>query len=97
MDEMWDRIHHDSGWSRVLSISEWPRIEAPAHFLHSLIFAPGVRKTLCVTLRAKGTGEALRRIQREKSEMVADYRQKRKIGQVERLSEQQEYSDVLDS
>jgi len=96
MDEMWDRIHHDSGWSRVLWISEWPRIEVPAHFLHSVIFAPGVRKTLCLSLRPKGTSEALRQIQREKSEMVADYRQKRKIGQVEQLSDQQEYNDVLD-
>lgn len=96
MDEMWDRVHHDSGWSRVLWISEWPRIEVPAHFLHSMIFAPGVRKTLCLSLRPKGTGEALRQIQREKSEMVADYRQKRKIGQVEQLSDAQEYNDVLD-
>lgn len=96
MDEMWDRIHHDSGWSRVLWISEWPRIEVPSHFLHSVIFAPGVRKTLCLSMRAKGTSEALRQIQREKSEMVADYRQKRKIGQVEQLSDAQEYNDVLD-
>jgi len=96
MDEMWDRIHHDSGWSRVLWLSEWPRIEVPAHFLHSVIFAPGVRKTLCLSLRPKDSGEALRQIQRQKSDMIADYRQKRKIGQVERLSDAQEYQDVLD-
>ena len=95
MDEMWDRIHHDSGWSRVLLMSEWPRIEVPAHFLHSLIFAPGVRKTLCVSLRPKGTNEALRQIRREKTEMVADYRQKQKIGQIQDLSDEQEYNDVL--
>ncbi len=96
VDEMWDRLHHDSGWSRVLWISEWPRIEVPAHFLHSVIFTPGVRKTLCLALRPKGTGEALRQIHREKSAMEADWRQKRKIGQVERLSDAQEYNDVVD-
>lgn len=95
MDEMWDRIHHDSGWSRVLWISEWPRIEVPAHFLHSLIFAPGVRKTLCLSMRPKGTNEALRQIRREKTEMVADHRQKQKIGQIQDLSDEQEYNDVL--
>ena len=95
MDEMWDRLHHDSGWSRVLWISEWPRIEVPAHFLHSLIFAPGVRKTLCLSLRPKATSEALRQIRREKTEMVADHRQKQKIGQIQDLSDEQEYNDVL--
>ncbi len=95
MDEMWDRIHHDSGWSRVLLIAEWPRIEVPAHFLHSLIFAPGVRKTLCLSMRPKGTNEALRQIRREKTEMVADYRQKQKVGQIQDLSDEQEYHDVL--
>jgi hypothetical protein len=95
VDEMWDRIHHDSGWSRVLWISEWPRIEVPAHFLHSLIFAPGVRKTLSISVRPKSTGDALRQIRREKTEMVADYRQKQKIGQIADLSDEQEYNDVL--
>ena len=95
MDEMWDKIHHDSGWSRVLWIAEWPRIEVPAHFLHSLIFAPGVRKTLCLSLRPKSTTEALRQIRREKTDMIADFRQKQKIGQIQDLSDEQEYNDVL--
>jgi hypothetical protein len=96
MDEMWDRIHHDSGWSRVLWISEWPRIEVPAHFLHSVVFAPGVRKTLCLAMRPKGTKEALRSIDKEKTDMESDYRQKRKIGQIHRESDNQEWNDVIE-
>lgn len=96
MDELWDRIHHDSGWSRVLWISEWPRIEVPAYFLHSVIFAPGVRKTLCLSMRPKGTKEALRAIDKEKTDMESDYRQKRKIGQIQRESDSQEWNDVIE-
>jgi Putative type VII ESX secretion system translocon, EccE len=95
VDELWDRLHHDSGWSRVLWISEWPRIESPAHMLHSVVFAPGVRKTLCMTLRPKRTDEALKQILRQKGSMEADDLQKRKLGQVERLSDAQEYHDVV--
>ncbi|MGH3265228.1 MAG: SCO6880 family protein [Trebonia sp.] len=96
IDELWDRIHHDSGWSRVLWISEWPRIEVPAHFLHSVIFAPGVRKTLCLSMRPKGTKEALRAIDKEKTDMESDYRQKRKLGQIHRESDSQEWDDVIE-
>jgi hypothetical protein len=76
-------------------ISEWPRIEVPADFLHRLIFAPGVRKTLCLSMRPKGTNEALKQIRREKTDMVADSRQKEKFGTIQNLSDAQEYHDVL--
>jgi hypothetical protein len=94
IDEHWDCLRHDSGWSAVLWISDWPRIEVPAHFLHSLIFAPGVRKTFCLVARPLGTAEALRQIRREKTEMISDAAQKAKIGQVADLSDTQELADV---
>ena len=46
MSEHWDCLRHDSAWSTVLWISEWPRIDVPADFLHPLVFAPGVRRSL---------------------------------------------------
>ena len=95
VSEQWDRMHHDSGWSTVLWISEWPRIEVPAQFLHALIFTPGVRKTLSLVARPKSTADALRQIRREKTEMIADSHQKAKVGQIQDLSDQQEYDDVV--
>ena len=94
IDEHWDCLRHDTGWSAVLWISDWPRIEVPAHFLHSLIFAPGVRKTLCLIARPLGAAEALRQIRREKTEMISDAAQKAKIGQIADLSDAQEFADV---
>jgi len=58
------------------------------------VFAPGIRKTLCLSLRPKDTVTALREIQRQKSNAVSDADQKRKIGQIERLSDRQEYEDI---
>ena len=95
ISEQWDRMRHDSGWSTVLWISEWARIEVPAHFLHALIFTPGVRKTFSLVARPKSTADALRQIRREKTEMIADAHQKAKVGQIADLSDQQEYDDVV--
>ncbi len=93
--ESWDRLRHDSAWSQVLWISEWPRISVPPDFLHPLVFAPGVRRSLCLLARPVATDAALRQIRREKTEAVADSAQKAKIGQLADLSDAQEYDDLL--
>ena len=46
IDEHWDHLRHDSAYSTVLWISEWPRIEVAPHFLHSLVFAGGAQVDL---------------------------------------------------
>lgn len=96
ISEHWDHFRHDSGWSAVLWISNWPRIDVPAHFLHSLIFTPGARKTLSIFARPMQADEALRQLQRQKTDIVSDMAQKAKIGQIEELSDRQEWADVLD-
>ena len=93
--ESWDRLRHDSAWSQVLWVSEWPRITVPADFLHPLIFAPGVRRRLSLFARPLATDVALRQIRREKTGAVADSAQKARIGQVADLSDAQEYEDLL--
>lgn len=95
VSETWDRLRHDSAWSTVLWISEWPRISVPADFLHPLLFAPGVRRTLSLLARPLPTDQALRQIRREKTEAVADSSQKARIGQLADLSDAQEYEDLL--
>lgn len=95
VNESWGHLRHDSGYSAVLWISEWPRIEVQAHFLHALIFTPGVRKTFSLVAKPLGTREALRQIRHDKTELLADAHQKAKIGQIADLSDGAEYDDVL--
>jgi hypothetical protein len=95
VSERWDRLRHDTGWSCVLWLCEWPRIEVRADFLHALVFAPGVRKVVSLLARPVGTAEALRRIRVEKTSALADAAQKARVGQVADLADHQEYEDVL--
>lgn len=94
IDERWDCLRHDSGWSTVLWVSQWPRIEVPAHFLHGLIFAPGVRKSICLLARPLTTADALRQIRKEKTEMMTDAATRSRIGQIADLSDSQQFADV---
>jgi len=95
VSEHWDHLQHDSGYSCVLWISEWPRQDVAPNFLHPVIFAQGVRRSLSVVAHALGTGEALRQIRKEKTEAVTDSAQKARIGRLHDLSDTQEYEDVL--
>jgi hypothetical protein len=94
VDERWDCLRHDSGWSTVLWVAEWPRVEVPAHFLHGLVFVPGVRRSICLIARPLGAGEAIRQIRREKTEMLTDAATKARIGQIADLKEAQQMADV---
>jgi hypothetical protein len=79
--ESWDCLRHDSGWSTVLWISEWPRVEVPAHFLHPLIFAE-VRRTLSIVALPLDTAAALRQIRREQVRQITEQTQRDRIGQI---------------
>lgn len=94
VSERWASMRHDSGYSTVLWVSEFPRLEVPATFLHALVFSPGVRKTLSVSIRPLETGSALRQIRREKADWLADQSTKAKTGRIQDLSEVQEYQDI---
>lgn len=96
LSEHWESLRHDSAWSSVLWISEWPRIDVPPDFLHPLIFTPGVRRTLSVIARPRPSDEALRQIRKEKTEAVADQAQKARVGQLADLADAQEFQDLLD-
>ena len=94
--EQWDRLQHDSGYSCVLWISEWPRVDVAPSFLHTLVFEPGVRKSFSLVATPLSTVRAMRDIRRQKVEYVADAAQKANLGQLADLSDLQEYHDVLD-
>jgi hypothetical protein len=95
VSEHWDCLRHDSGWSSVLWLSEWPRIDVSADFLHPVVFSAGVRRSLSLIVRPLSTDVALRQIRKEKTDAVADMAHKQKIGQVADLSDAQEYEDLL--
>jgi hypothetical protein len=63
--------------------------------LHSVVFAPEVRRSLSLVAHPLGALEALRRIRKEKTEAITDSAQRAKIGQIQDLSEHQQYEDVL--
>jgi hypothetical protein len=68
----------------------------PPDFLHPLVFAPGVRRTLSITARPLPADAALRQIRKEKTGALADQAQKARIGQIAELSDAREYQDLLD-
>lgn len=96
VDEHWDHLRHDTGYSCVLWISEWPRVDAPPSFLHAMVFRPGVRKTLSITATPVPTAAAMREIRRSKVEYATDASQKARIGALADLSDAAEWSDVID-
>jgi hypothetical protein len=95
VDEHWDHLRHDSAFSSVLWISEWPRTDVAPHFLHSLIFLQDVRKTISIVAKPLGTGDALRAIRKEKVEYLTEASQGARIGKITDLAAEQEYADVL--
>src|SRR5207245_9178549 len=82
IDEHWDHLRHDSAFSSVLWISEWPRIDVAPHFLHSLVFLQDVRKTITITAKPLGTGEALRSIRKAKDNYLTEASQNARISKI---------------
>lgn len=95
VQERWDHLRHDSAYSAVLWISEWPRIDVAPHFLHSLVFLQNVRKSISILAKPLSTGEALRSIRKEKVEYLTDAQQNARIGKIADFASEQEYADVL--
>jgi hypothetical protein len=95
VSEHWSYLRHDSGFSTVLWISEWPRQDVAPNFLHSVVFAPGVRRSLSLVAHPLGAQEALRRIRKEQTEAITDSALRAKVGQIQDLSDHQQYEDVL--
>jgi hypothetical protein len=96
VQEHWGYLQHDTAVSAVLWISEWPRIDVAPHFLHPLVFAAGVRKTLSIVAKPLSTAEALRDIRKQKVEYLTDAEQKASAGRIADLSDAQEFQDVQD-
>ncbi len=95
VDETWDRIRTDSGWHATYWISEWPRVEAHASFLHPLLYVPGVRRSLSIVCEPVPIRRALHDVQRDKVEHLVDAAQRERLGQIESEAQRREHDDVL--
>lgn len=94
--EHWDHFVADgSAHTAVLWISEWPRSEVLASFLHPLILKAGVHKTFCLVAQPILGHDAIRSIRRQKVDYVTDAQQKARIGQLQDFADTQEYEDLL--
>jgi hypothetical protein len=99
VNEGWDHLRHDSGYSTTLWVEQWPRTEQRCDFLHSLVFAHGrdgvaIRKSLSLIITPLPTDKAQTQIQREMTEAVTDAEQKARIGQVSKASDRQAQRDI---
>jgi hypothetical protein len=95
IQEQWAWFESDRSASAVLWISEWPRSGAYPNFLHPLVLAPGVRKSLSLIAHPVPAAQARKDIRRQKVEYLTDADQKARIGQVADLSDAAEYQDIL--
>ena len=94
--ERWDHlVCDDDTYSSVLWICEWPRTDVTAEFLHPLVLRPGVHKTLSLIARPLPTRDAMRRIARQKAELIADNEQRANLGMIQGLAADREYEDLL--
>ncbi len=92
--EKWGSLRHDDGYSTVLAISEFPTSPVDPQFLHSLVFAPGVRHTLTLHARVKDLDTALKAVRRDKVAVFTEAQQKAKVGQLSARSDQDEFSAI---
>lgn len=95
VDEHWDHLRHDTAFSAVFWVKEWPQTAAPPFFLHALIFQPAIRKTLSISYEPIPVDEAMRDIRRSKVEYATDAAQKAKMGVLADLSDSVEAADVV--
>lgn len=95
VNESWDRLRSDSAHHTVLWISEWPRAHTFPGFLSPLVLTSGVLRSLSLHYLPVRADQAARDLRKQKTEMIADAAQRRKIGQVEDTQASAEYHDVL--
>lgn len=92
--EFWDHLESDGAMHAAYWVAEWPRSEVHPGFLQSLALAPGVRRSISLTVEPLTPAASLRQIRRAKAEHIADSAQRAKLGQVEDESVRAEQADL---
>ncbi|KPI02871.1 hypothetical protein OK074_5021 [Actinobacteria bacterium OK074] len=89
-----DRIATDTARHTVFWVSDWPRTETGAGFLHNVMFSAGVRRSLSLIYAPQQLDAALRDVQRRKATILADAAERRRRGQVDSEADTLEYADT---
>jgi hypothetical protein len=89
-----DHLATDSAVHSTYWVENWPRTETNAGFLHQLLFAAGVRRTLSLSFEPKALDAAMRDVQRKKSSVIADAAERARRGQVDSEADSIEYGDI---
>ncbi|MBF9071768.1 hypothetical protein I2501_27465 [Streptacidiphilus sp. NEAU-YB345] len=89
-----DRLRTDSAWHAVYWVENWPRTETSPGFLHQLVFAAGVRRTLSLTYEPQEMNAAFRDVRRRKATVIADAAERARRGQVDSEEDSVEYADI---
>ncbi|MCX4751270.1 PrgI family protein [Kitasatospora sp. NBC_01287] len=89
-----DHITTDSAVHATYWVENWPRTETNPGFLHQMLFASGVRRTVSLSYEPKSLDAAMRDVQRKKASVIADAAERARKGQVEAESDSVEYQDI---
>ncbi|MFB7950040.1 SCO6880 family protein [Kitasatospora phosalacinea] len=84
-----DSAHHTTYW-----VENWPRTETNPGFLHQVMFASGVRRTVSLAYEPKDLDAAMRDVQRKKASVIADSAERARRGQVASEADSVEYQDI---
>ncbi|MFC9329071.1 SCO6880 family protein [Kitasatospora sp. NPDC057015] len=84
-----DSAHHSTYW-----VENWPRTETNPGFLHQVLFASGVRRTVSLAYEPKDLGSAMRDVRRKKASVIADSAERARKGQVSSEADSVEYQDI---
>ncbi|MEE1786899.1 PrgI family protein [Streptomyces sp. SP17BM10] len=84
-----DSAHHTTYW-----VENWPRTETNPGFLHQVMFASGVRRTISLAYEPKDLDSAMRDVQRKKASVIADSAERARKGQVASEADSVEYQDI---
>lgn len=80
VDEKWGVLRTDATWHAVYWVAQWPRRDAGADFLASLLLVGDVRRTVSVVMEPVGPAEAARQVEQARTADIADAELRRRGG-----------------
>jgi hypothetical protein len=80
VDEKWGALRTDATWHAVYWVAQWPRRDAGADFLASLLLVGDVRRTVSVVMEPVGPAEAARQVEQARTADIADAELRRRGG-----------------
>ncbi|MEU4360364.1 SCO6880 family protein [Promicromonospora sp. NPDC023987] len=93
--ESWGALRSDSSWHAVLWISQWPQTAVDPGFLAPLLLTSGLQRALTIRYEPLRADVAARDLRRKKTGHITEAAQRARLGQIEDVTQVNEYDDVL--